>query len=77
MQALQKKIEMNEQEQINQREIDLERLIKKYNNVKTELASQQKLEFGKSAQKLVARPGNASRFSPGRSKRVTMGAIEA
>jgi len=40
MQALQTKIELQEQAQINQREIELERLLKKYNNVKTELASQ-------------------------------------
>ena len=68
---------MQEQEQINAREIDLERLLKKYNNVKTELASQQKLEVTKVHNKQVARPGTASRFSPGHKNRRTMGSIEA
>jgi len=47
MHALQKKIEMQEQSQINNREIELEILLKKYNNVKTELANQQRLELTK------------------------------
>ena len=73
MQALQTKIELQEQSQINQREIELERLLKKYNNVKTELANQQKLELSKVNMKVVQRPGTANRFSPGKSKRTTMG----
>jgi len=36
---------MQEQSQINTREIELEILLKKYNNVKTELANQQRLEL--------------------------------
>jgi hypothetical protein len=59
---------------VNARELQLEQMLKRYNNVKTELDNQQRLELTKINTKVVARPGNASRFSPAKGKRA--GSIE-
>ena len=78
MLALHKKIEMQEQDSQNAREFEQEKMLKRYHNARMELEAQQKLELTKVNNKIVQRPGSASKFSPNRTGRRSMyGTVEA